>query len=252
MLSELTALEYSLVYNTLSGAVAAMFGTFFFLFQSKELVLPKLRLAIIVASIVVLVAGYHYFQIFNNWVAAFIFDSGTYLASGIPLNHAYRYVDWLTTVPLLLIELVLVTELSEKASKPLLVSLSVAALLMIGLGYPGELATDETMRWVFFGASMLPFLFILFTLFTKFTAEAKDASPKVRRLIGMAMIILIVTWLFYPVAYLFNVSAIGATGLVGIQLGYSIADVLAKCIFGVYIFRIAKAKTDYVLAQAQQ
>jgi bacteriorhodopsin len=252
MVSELTSVEYSLVYNTLSGVVAAMFATFFFLFQAKELVLPKLRLALIVAGIVVLVAGYHYFQIFNNWVAAFAFDNGSYVATGLPLNHAYRYVDWLTTVPLLLIELVLVTEMAEKASKPLLISLSIAALLMIGIGYPGELTTDETMRWVYFGGSMLPFLFILFTLFTKFTGEAKDSSPKVRRLIGMAMILLIVTWLFYPVAYLFNVSAIGATGLIGIQFGYSIADVLAKCIFGVYIFRIAKAKTDYALAQANQ
>ena len=34
--------------------------------------------------------------------------------TGVPFNDAYQYMDWLLTVPLLLIEILLVMKLNEK------------------------------------------------------------------------------------------------------------------------------------------
>ena len=68
--------------------------------------------------------------------------------TGEPFNDAYRYVDWLLTVPLLLIELILVMGLpaDETASKAW--SLGLASALMVCLGYPGEIQDTPSGRWL--------------------------------------------------------------------------------------------------------
>merc|ERR550537_737304 len=67
-----------------------------------------------ITGLVTFIATYHYFRIFNSWNDAFDvkYDAkkSDYVVSltGAPFNDAYRYVDWILTVPLLLIELILV------------------------------------------------------------------------------------------------------------------------------------------------
>ncbi|TFD24278.1 bacteriorhodopsin [Cryobacterium sp. TMS1-13-1] len=54
----------------------------------------------------------------------------------------------------------------------------------------------------------------------------------------------ILTWGVYPIAYL--LPAIGVSGgdaWVGNQLGYSIAEILAKALYGLIIFQIARMKS---------
>merc|ERR1711912_23065 len=67
-----------------------------------------------------------------------------YTPTGIPFNDAYRYVDWLLTVPLLLIEIVLVMKLSEAETFNRCVKLGVFSALMIANGYPGEVTGDPS------------------------------------------------------------------------------------------------------------
>merc|ERR1711975_48941 len=93
-------------------------------------------------------------------------DSTTgYNTTGIAFNDAYRYVDWLLTVPLLLIEIVLVMKLSEAETFNRCVTLGVSSALMIANGYPGEITADPSTRWLFWALSMAPFCYIVYTLF---------------------------------------------------------------------------------------
>ena len=62
-------------------------------------------MSVILSTMVVGIAGYHYFRIFGSWEAAYVLEGGAYVASGTPFNDAYRYMDWLLTVPLLVVEL---------------------------------------------------------------------------------------------------------------------------------------------------
>merc|ERR1712117_29624 len=87
-------------------------------------------------GLVTLIATYHYIRIFNSWVEAFEVENhngGNYMVrlTGAPFNDAYRYVDWLLTVPLLLIELILVMKLPEAQTKSLSWSLGVASAVMV-------------------------------------------------------------------------------------------------------------------------
>ena len=51
--------------------------------------------------------------------------------TGAPFNDAYRYVDWLLTVPLLLIELILVMGLPAEETASKAWSLGVASAMMV-------------------------------------------------------------------------------------------------------------------------
>ena len=70
-LPELTIGEYDLVFNMLSLAIAAMFGSFVFFVIARNQVAHKYRPALIMSSLVVGIAGYHYWRIFGSWEGAF-------------------------------------------------------------------------------------------------------------------------------------------------------------------------------------
>merc|ERR1712178_128107 len=90
--------------------------------------------------------------------------------TGVPFNDAYRYMDWLLTVPLLLIEILLVMKLPEDVYSSKAQTLGVGSALMIVSGYYGELTVtgDLTPRWVCWGLSMSFFLYIVYELLVVF------------------------------------------------------------------------------------
>ena len=143
----LSSEQFMLVYNMLSLAIAAMLGSFVFFVIGRNQLAPKFRPAMVMSALVVGIAGYHYLRIFDSWNAAYALDAaGQYVATGLPFNDAYRYVDWLLTVPLLVAELVAVLALPKKKRGGLMAKLVIAAVFMIGLGYPGEVAADAGSR----------------------------------------------------------------------------------------------------------
>jgi bacteriorhodopsin len=78
-------------------------------------------------------------------------------------------MDWLLTVPLLLMEIVLVMKLDASESKDKCIKLGSAAVLMVLLGYPGELVMEDTAlcsRWIYWVLAMIPFICIVWTLRT--------------------------------------------------------------------------------------
>ena len=241
---ELSPDQFSLVYNMFSLTIAAMFGTFVFFVLAKENIAVKYRPAIVVSGLVVLIAGYHYFRIFQSWDEAYtIGENGMYVATGVPFNDAYRYVDWLLTVPLLLVELIVVLALPREKSMDLLGRLVIASVLMIALGYPGEVSESGSTQAIFFVLSFIPFVYILRTLWKELAVEIEHETGRVKELVEQTRMVLLVTWMFYPIAYLFNIAGGTADAEIGIQVGYTIADIAAKCGYGVMVYFIAREKT---------
>ena len=241
----LSAGQYDLVYNSFSFVIAAMGASLLFFVLVRGSVAPRHRLAITLSSIVVAIALYHYVRIFNSWVDAFTYTGGVYIQDGIPFNEAYRYVDWLLTVPLLLAELVVVLKLDNGKTRSLLIRLTVAALAMIIAGYPGELAAaDSTAKIVWGVLGTLPFIYILYVLFVELGNSLGRQAPGVVRLLSGLRWILVITWSVYPIAYFLPVvlDDVVAAELAR-QVGYSLADVLAKPLFGLLVLAIALAKS---------
>jgi bacteriorhodopsin len=247
---------YNVVYNLLSLTVATMgAATLFFFFAPR--VNAKYKPAMIVTGLVTAIACYHYFQIRDSWAGAFnrevVDGAAMFVASGKPFNDFYRYADWLLTVPLLMVELIAVMALGRKESAKYLKVLIPAVILMIVLGYPGENAISTGGSagaiWGWFIASMIPFLIILGVLFTQLSAAIAKQPEQVRGLLNFARVVVLITWSFYPIAYLIGALGSSADGLasgavIGLQVGYTIADITAKAGFGVVIYFIARRKSE--------
>ena len=237
--------QYELVYNSFSFVIASMGASLLFFLLVRGRVAPRHRMALTLSTIVVGIALYHYVRIFNSWVDAFTYTGGQYVQAGIPFNEAYRYVDWLLTVPLLLAELVVVLRLARGKTRSLLIRLTIAALAMIIAGYPGEIADpDSTAKIVWGIVGTLPFLYILYVLFVELGSSLGRQAPGVVRLLGGLRWILVGTWTVYPVAFILPAIIDNpATAEVARQVGYSVADVLAKPLFGLLVLAIALAKS---------
>jgi bacteriorhodopsin len=237
--------QYQLVYNSFSFVIAAMGAAFIFFLLVRGRVAPRHRMALVLSTLVVGIALYHYVRIFNSWSEAFRFVDGKYLQDGEPFNEGYRYVDWLLTVPLLLAELVVVLKLAKSKTRSLLVRLTLAATAMILLGWPGELsAPGSAARNLWAIASTVPFLYILYVLFVELGKSLDRQSAAVRRLVVGLRYIILTTWGVYPLAYIApSVIDDAAVAEVARQVGYAIADVLAKPLFGLLVLGIAIAKS---------
>merc|ERR1712196_510829 len=130
--------------------------------------------------------------------------------TGVPFNDAYRYMDWLLTVPLLLIEIVLCMKLSPAETSRQCWQLGVSSAVMIAVGYPGELIVtgDFTQRWQCWFFSMCVFLFIVYTLLVGLAdATNKEEEPAVN---------------VFPM-----LGFHGAHAVVGIQCGYCASDIIS-------------------------
>jgi bacteriorhodopsin len=236
--------QWNLVYNVFSLGLVAMLATTVYTLVSQPRVLAKYRTALVMSSMVTFIAGYHYLRIFDSFKDAS--EGGKVLLDGSQdaFNEAYRYVDWLLTVPLLLVEVIAVLALAKEVSRSLIMRLVPASAAMIALGYPGEISSDQNTQVLYGVLSTLPFIYILYVLFVELGKSLDRQPAGVAETIGRLRLLLIATWGVYPIAYIFNI--VGdqtASSFVTVQVGYTIADILAKCVFGLTILKIAKMKS---------
>merc|ERR1711865_1109530 len=116
--------------------------------------------------------------------------------TGVPFNDAYRYMDLLLTVPLLLLEILLVMKLPADKLNTKAWTLGLGSALMIGL----SAATNE------------------------------EENEGVKGKIKLAQVMTVISWCTYPVVYLFPMMGVSpAKSVVGIQLGYCVSDIISKC-----------------------
>jgi len=245
--------QFQLVYNILSFSLASMMASTVFFWMRVPSISGKYQTALLISGLVTFIAAYHYMRIFNSWTEAYAYGidkngqpAGPEL-TGVPFNDAYRYMDWLLTVPMLLIEIVLTMKLSPAETSSTCTNLGVASALMIILGYPGELIVQGNLgvRWMYWAAAMVPFLFVVHTLLVGLSAATQaETSESVRALVFQAQWVTVISWLTYPVVYVFPMIGFsGAGAVVAIQVGYCCSDVISKCGVGFIIYGITSAKS---------
>merc|ERR1712188_23421 len=144
----------------------------------------------------------------------------------------------------LLIELILVMGLPASETMGKSWTLGVASAMMVALGYPGEIQDSPSGRWMWWFFAMIPFLYVVMELAVGLKTAAGYQQPSVASLTGYARWLTIISWLTYPFVYIIKMVGIsGVTATAGEQIGYSMADVVAKAVFGVLIWAIADAKS---------
>jgi bacteriorhodopsin len=253
------SIQFNTVYNTLSFSLASMMATTAYLWFRSFAVHNKYQSAVLISGLVTFIAAYHYIRIFNSWVEAYHWpapgtgDHTGLGVTGVPFNDAYRYMDWLLTVPLLLLEILMVMDLDEATLNSKGRVLGWGSALMIVSGYYGELTIsgDLTPRWICWFLSMSFFLYIVYELMVglaKATNAEKDEV--IRAKIKNAQVMTVISWCTYPVVYLFPMLGLGGSdAVVAVQVGYCVSDIISKCGVGLVIYQISAAKSSSSLSK---
>merc|ERR1711903_22465 len=147
----------------------------------------------------------------------------------------------------LLIEIVFVMKLSDEETKKKATTLGVASGLMICTGYPGELVVEGNLgvRWLYWAIAICPFLYVVYELLVGMSASTHgESDPVTKSLIQRAQYWTVVSWLTYPVVYIFPMIGFhGSHAIVAIQVGYCISDIISKCGVGLIVYCVTAAKS---------
>lgn len=107
------------------------------------------------------------------------------------------------------------------------------------------MATDVTTRWIFWVLAMLPFTWIVYELFVGLKNSIASQPENVRGMVGTARWITVLSCCFYPVVFTFPmIGFTGGAALTLVQVGYTLADIVAKSAFGIYVYNIAVRKSE--------
>jgi bacteriorhodopsin len=214
-------------------SMALVASTAFF-FLERDRVAGKWKTSLTVSGLVTLVAAVHYFYMRDVWVATG--DTPT----------VYRYIDWLITVPLLMIEFYLILSAITKVPAGVFWRLLIGTVVMLALGYAGEAGYIGV--WPAFIFSMLGWFFILYEIFAGQASKisATQASPGVQSAFNTMRWIVTIGWAIYPLGYflgyLTGSDPKESAGMLNIV--YNLADVVNKIGFGLIIWSVAVSETD--------
>ncbi len=211
-------------------SIAMLASTVFFLYEGLR-VKPQWRLSLLVAGLVTLIAGVHYDYMRDFWVAQ----------QSTPI--VYRYIDWIITVPLLMIEFFIILKaVGAKVGVQSFLRLLIGTLVMLVFGYFGEAGIMSAQLG--FTIGMLGWLVIVWEIYRGEAAKAAAlASPSVGSAFNSMRWIVLVGWAIYPVGYVLGYF-MGGVDQGALNAVYNLADFVNKILFGLIIWNLAIKDSD--------
>jgi bacteriorhodopsin len=205
---------------------AAMVAATFFFWVERDRAVGKWKTSLTVAAMVTGIAAIHYFYMRGVWI-----DTGS-------SPTVFRYVDWLLTVPLQIVEFYLILAAIAVVSISVFWRLLIASVVMLVAGYIGEVSAmgDGGSLWSGFWIGMVAWLYIIWEVFkgeasqisaSKGTAASKKAFNALR-------LIVTVGWAIYPIGYYLGYT--GSADANTLNIVYNLADFVNKIAFGVVIW----------------
>ena len=171
----------------------------------------------------------------------YIYMRGIWVQTGDALT-VYRYIDWLITVPLQMIEFYLILSAVRKVSSGIFWRLLIGSLIMIIGGYLGE--AEYISRILGFLIGMGGWIYILYEIFSGEAgrAAAKSGSKPFATAFSALRMIVTVGWAIYPLGYIFGY-LVGSLDQESLNVIYNLADFINKIAFGLIIYVCAVFNT---------
>lgn len=221
------------------GFVAMAAGTLYFVLERGD-IKPEHRITATYAGLITFIAAVMYW-IMTGFVG--FFDQASAGTAEIQATMPIRYIDWLLTTPLLLVEFGLIVAIAGAATKGFVTRIVVADIIMIVTGYLGEVGEPLSAgNWFFFIVSSLAWLYIVWAIFQVkldgMPEYAKNAVKIMRRFVLLG-------WAIYPIGTATEefMTIAGADISMAVAVAaiiYVIADVLNKVGFGMVAVAAAK------------
>ena len=154
----------------------------------------------------------------------------------------YRYIDWLITVPLQMIEFYLILAAVRKVPTSIFWKLLIGSLVMLIGGYLGEAGYIQP--FVGFVIGMAGWIYILFEIFSgeAGTMAAKAGNKAMTTAFSAMRIIVTIGWAIYPLGYIFGYLT-GGVDANALNIIYNLADFVNKIAFGLVIWAAAMQNT---------
>ena len=208
---------------------AAMVAATYFFTVERDRAEGKWKTSLTVAALVTGIAAIHYFYMRGVWVST----------GESPL--VFRYVDWLLTVPLQIIEFYLILAAIAVVRAALFWKLMIASLVMLIFGFLGELGAMS--YWPAFAIGMAGWLYIIYEIFAGEASQISAANGTAASQTAFNALRLIVTvgWAIYPLGYFLGYLN-GAADAVTLNVIYNVADVVNKIAFVGVIWAAANAE----------
>jgi len=211
-------------------ATAVMFMGAAFFFMERFTVKKEWQTSLTVACLVCLVAFWHYLYMREG-----------YMADGTSPTEL-RYVDWLITVPLQIVEFYLIVAAVTAVSLGLFWKLLAGSLVMLIGGYMGEagvMGVDATTGFII---GMIGWVYVIWLIWAGDAAKAAAGAKNENLAFAFNGIKWIVTvgWIIYPIGYYMGyIAGDGVTEVAGLNSLYNLADVVNKFLFGLVIWHAA-------------
>ena len=212
----------------------AMVAATAFFFLERDRVSAKWKTSLTIAGLVTGVAAVNYFYMRGVWVAG----------EGSPT--VLRYIDWLITVPLQIIEFYVILAAVTAVAVGLFWRLLVASIIMLVFGYMGE--TGAMGAALAFVIGMAAWLYIVYEVFAGEASKVSAESGNVASQTAFSALRIIVTvgWAIYPLGYaVVFIGGLDAASIEGsMNLIYNLADFVNKIAFGmaIYVAAISDSK----------
>ena len=208
---------------------AAMVAATFFFWVERDRAVGKWKTSLTVAAMVTGIAAIHYFYMRGVWAST----------GESPL--VFRYVDWLLTVPLQIVEFYLILAAIAVVKSSLFWRLLIASVIMLVAGYLGEVGSVNV--WAGFVVGMLGWIYIIYEIWMGDAKKAAgEASEGVQFAFTWMTYILTFGWAIYPAGYVLGMDA-DADGQDMLNIVYNIADVVNKTAFGLMVWYAATIDT---------
>ena len=207
-------------------ATAIMLASTVFFFIERSDVNAKWKTSMTVAGLVTGIAFWHYLRMSDMNAAG-------------EVTTVYRYVDWLITVPLQIVEFYLILLAVTAVSSGLFWRLLGASLVMLIFGFLGEAGLmNSTIAFI---PGMAGWIYILYEIFSGEAARlsASSKNPGGKFAFNTLRIIVTVGWAIYPIGYYLGYLA-GGTDMDTVNIIYNVADLVNKTAFGLAIWAGAK------------
>tara|TARA_Y100001980_G_C14499710_1_gene275797 strand:- start:624 stop:1154 length:531 start_codon:yes stop_codon:yes gene_type:complete len=163
-----------------------------------------------------------------------------YMATG-DSPTVLRYVDWLITVPLQIVEFYLIVAAVSAVSIMLFWKLLLGSIVMLVGGYMGEagLLVDPMTGFII---GMVGWVYVIYLIWVGDAAKAASNANNENLAFAFNGIKIIVTfgWIIYPIGYYMGYLSGGeTTEVAGLNSLYNLADLVNKFLFGLVIWHAA-------------
>jgi|TARA_B110000459_G_scaffold202813_1_gene256978 bacteriorhodopsin len=204
---------------------AAMAAATVFFFAERSSVEGKWKTSLTVAGLICGIAFWHYLYMRGVWI-----DTGE-------TPTVFRYIDWLLTVPLQMVEFYLILAAVTAVASGLFWQLLLGSLVMLIFGFMGEAGIMAAMPAFVIG--MLAWIYMIYVLYMGAgKAAVATTSASVQTAYNSMLLIIVVGWAIYPIGYVAGY-LMGAVDSSTLNLIYNLADFVNKILFGLVIWKAA-------------